>query len=215
VAFFRKAAMIGAIGHEELKTVKQTVTGNLHRVTRMEAPTDLVYKLIVVGDAGVGKTALARRYTEGKFDETYLFTLGVDFFTKIAKVKGHRVKLVVYDTGGQERFDFIRGLYFEGSAGAVIAYDVTNRKSFDRVGHWKKQVEQRCEGIPLILVGCKVDLEERRAVSRQEGEARAKQEKMVFVESSAKADQNVSDVFQKLADMVWDAFEKEAGPGKG
>jgi small GTP-binding protein len=182
----------------------------------MEAPTDLVYKLIVVGDAGVGKTALARRYTEGKFDETYLFTLGVDFFTKVTKVKGHRVKLVVYDTGGQERFDFIRGLYFEGSAGAVIAYDVTNRKSFDRVGHWKKQVEQKCEGIPLMLVGCKVDLGDRRAVSRQEGEARAKQEKMTFVESSAKSDLNVGDVFQKLAETVWDAFEREVRPsGKG
>lgn len=179
----------------------------------MEAPTDLVYKIIVVGDAGVGKTALARRYTEGKFDETYLFTLGVDFFTKVAKVKGHRVKLVVYDTGGQERFDFIRGLYFEGSAGAVIAYDVTNRKSFDRISHWKKQVEQRCEGIPLMLVGCKVDLGERRAVSRQEAESRARLEKMAFFESSAKADLNVGDVFEKLAEMIWDTFENDARSG--
>jgi small GTP-binding protein len=182
----------------------------------MKAPTDLVYKLIVVGDAGVGKTALARRYTEGKFDESYVLTLGVDFFTKAVKVKGHRIKLVIYDTAGQEVFDFVRGLYFEGSAGAVIAYSVTSRKSFNRTEYWKKQVEQRCQGIPLMLVGCKVDLEDRREVSPEEGAARAKQEKMVFVESSAKANLNVGNVFQKLIEKAWDALEKKRRPlGKG
>jgi small GTP-binding protein len=175
----------------------------------MGASAEIVYKLIVVGDAGVGKTALARRYTEGKFDETYVLTLGVDFFTKAVKVKGHKIKLVIYDTAGQEVFDFVRGLYFEGSAGAVIAYSVTSRKSFERIAYWRDQVEQRCKGIPVMLVGCKVDLEDRREVARQEGQARAKQEKMAFVESSAKSDLNVGDVFQKLAEMVWDAFEKK------
>ena len=96
----------------------------------MAASTGFVTKFIVVGDAAVGKTALARRYTEGKFDETYKLTLGVDFFTKSVKVNGQKVKLVIYDTAGQEVFNFIRGLYFEGSAGAVIAYSVTSRQSF-------------------------------------------------------------------------------------
>jgi small GTP-binding protein len=175
----------------------------------MQASTDFVCKLIVVGDAGVGKTALARRYAEGKFDETYVLTLGVDFFTKVVKIGGHKVKLVIYDTAGQEVFDFVRGLYFEGSAGAVIAYSVTSRKSFDRIDYWKKEVQQRCEGIPLMLVGCKVDLEDRREVSREEGAGRAKQEKMIFVESSAKANLNVDNVFQKLSEKAWDGLKNK------
>jgi small GTP-binding protein len=175
----------------------------------MAASTGLVSKLIVVGDAAVGKTALARRYTQGKFDETYVLTLGVDFFTKAVRVNGQKVKLVIYDTAGQEVFNFIRGLYFEGSAGAVIAYSVTSRKSFDRIPYWKKQVQERCGDIPMMLVGCKVDLVDQREVSQKEGIALAKREKMAFVESSAKADLNVGDVFQNLAEMAWDAFEKK------
>jgi small GTP-binding protein len=174
----------------------------------MGASADLVTKLIVVGDAAVGKTALARRYTEGKFDETYRLTLGVDFFTRLVKVNGQKVKLVIYDTAGQEVFNFIRGLYFEGSAGAVIAYSITSRQSFDRVPYWKKQVQERCGDIPLILVGCKVDLESQREVPQKEGLALAKREKLAFVESSAKADLKVGDVFQNLAEMAWDSFER-------
>jgi small GTP-binding protein len=178
----------------------------------MEDSTEVVYKLIVVGDAGVGKTSLARRFCTGQFDESYLFTLGVDFFTKQLKIKNHPVKLVIYDTGGQERFDFIRGLYFEGAAGAVIAYDVTDRKSFERISHWKEQVLQRCEGIPLELVACKVDLSDQRVVKSDEGEAEAKKNGMAFLESSAKTDFQVNDVFQRLAEKIWIKFEKTGQP---
>jgi small GTP-binding protein len=178
----------------------------------MEELAEVVYKVIVVGDAGVGKTSLARRYTTGQFDESYLFTLGVDFFTKQVEIKGNRVKLVLYDTGGQERFDFIRGLYFEGAAGAVIAYDITDQRSFDRIDHWIQQVYQRCEGIPLLLVACKTDLEDQRVVSKKEGEEIAKQMKMVFMESSAKDDIHVSDVFETLAKTILESFEKAGKP---
>lgn len=179
----------------------------------MEELAEVVYKMIVVGDAGVGKTSLARRYTTGQFDESYLFTLGVDFFTKQIKLKNNlNIKLVIYDTGGQERFDFIRGLYFEGAAGAVIAYDISNQRSFDRVGHWQQQVYQRCEGIPLILVACKSDLEDQRVVSAEEGEEIAQKEKMVFVESSSKDGIHVNDVFEKLAQSIYESYEESGKP---
>ena len=178
----------------------------------MEEIAEVVYKIIVVGDAGVGKTSLARRYTTGQFDESYLFTLGVDFFTKQMKIKGHPVKLVCYDTGGQERFDFIRGLYFEGAAGAIIAYDVTDRTSFERVGHWMDQVQQRCEGVPMLMVACKNDLKGERVITIEEGEKLAKKNKMIFLESSSKTDFQVSDVFQKLAEKIWEVFEKQGRP---
>lgn len=170
--------------------------------------TDIVYKIIIVGDAEVGKTALARRFTMDQFDESYLFTLGVDFFTKEIKVKRNPIKLVIYDTAGQEKFDFIRGLYFEGAAGAVIAYDITNRQSFERVGHWVQQVLQHCEGIPVELVATKLDLEDQRTVTTKEGQKRAKQNKMTFIESSAKENTQVTDVFQRLAARIWEKYEK-------
>ncbi len=170
--------------------------------------TDIVYKIIIVGDAEVGKTALARRFTMDQFDESYLFTLGVDFFTKEIKMKGNPIKIVIYDTAGQEKFDFIRGLYFEGAAGAIVAYDVTNRQSFERVGHWIQQVFQYCEGIPVELVATKLDLEDQRAVTTKEGEKRAKQDKMTFIESSSKESIQVNDVFQRLAKRIWKEHEK-------
>ncbi|MFX1474484.1 MAG: Rab family GTPase [Promethearchaeota archaeon] len=172
--------------------------------------TDIVYKIIIVGDAEVGKTALARRFTMDQFDESYLFTLGVDFFAKEIKVKGNRVKIVIYDTAGQEKFDFIRGLYFEGAAGAVVAYDITNRQSFKRVGHWVQQVLQHCKGIPIELVATKLDLEDQRTVTIKEGEKQAKQNKMIFIESSSKENVNVNDVFQRLAEQIWKQYEKMA-----
>ncbi|MFX1299668.1 MAG: Rab family GTPase [Promethearchaeota archaeon] len=179
----------------------------------MEELAEVVYKVIVVGDAGVGKTSLARRYTTGQFDESYLFTLGVDFFTKQITLKDKfNIKLVIYDTGGQERFDFIRGLYFEGAAGAVIAYDITDRQSFDRIDHWIQQVYQRCEGIPLLLVACKTDLEDKRVITKDEGEKRSKAGNMIFLESSAKDDFHVSDVFTSLAEKIWESFEKAGKP---
>ena len=179
----------------------------------MEELAEVVYKVIVVGDAGVGKTSLARRYTTGQFDESYLFTLGVDFFTKQIKLKDDtNIKLVIYDTGGQERFDFIRGLYFEGAAGAIIAYDVTDQQSFDRVDHWIQQVYQRCEGIPLNLVGCKADLKDQRVVTDKAGKSTAKEMKMEFLESSAKDDHNVDDVFESLAKKIFTSYEKSGKP---
>jgi len=179
----------------------------------MEELAEVVYKVIVVGDAGVGKTSLARRYTTGQFDESYLFTLGVDFFTKQIKLKDDtNIKLVIYDTGGQERFDFIRGLYFEGAAGAIIAYDVTDQQSFDRVDHWMQQVYQRCEGIPLLLVGCKTDLKDQRVVEESEAKNAAKHLKMDFIETSAKDDLHVNDVFESLAKKIYSSYEKSGKP---
>lgn len=171
---------------------------------------DIVYKIIVVGDAEVGKTALARRFTIDQFDESYMFTLGVDFFSKVIKVKDSSIKIVIYDTAGQEKFDFIRGLYFEGAAGAVVAYDITNRQSFERVGYWIQQVYQHCKGIPIELVATKLDLEDQRAVTTKEGEKRAKQDKMNFIESSSKESIHVTDIFQRLSERIWEKYEKVA-----
>lgn len=174
----------------------------------MEDLDEIVYKVIVVGDAGVGKTSLARRYCTGQFDQNYVFTLGVDFFAKSLLVKDNSIRLMIYDTAGQERFDFIRGLYFEGAAGAVVAYDVTNKASFERVEYWLKQVQERCMGVPLVLVATKVDLDDERVVPRGDGAALAKKLGMLFLESSSKTNFQVNDVFQLLAEQIWEIYEK-------
>jgi small GTP-binding protein len=174
----------------------------------MEDLDEVVYKVIVVGDASVGKTSLARRYCTGQFDHNYVFTLGVDFFAKSLFVKDTPIRLMIYDTAGQERFDFIRGLYFEGAAGAVIAYDVTNKTSFEKVEYWLKQVQERCKGVPLILVATKVDLDNERVVPKGDGSTLAEKLGMRFLESSSKTNFQVSDVFQLLAEQIWELYEK-------
>ncbi|MHA1796954.1 MAG: Rab family GTPase [Candidatus Helarchaeota archaeon] len=154
---------------------------------------EYVFKIIIVGDPAVGKTALLLRYVEDRFEEEYLSTIGVDFYLKNIVTENTEIKFQIWDTGGQEKFANIRPGYYVGSCGAIIVYDVTNRGSFENLVKWIKEVKEFCPNIPLIMTGNKVDLP--RVVSVDEAKKFAASYNIPIFETSAKDNINVDDLF--------------------
>ncbi|WP_371801899.1 GTP-binding protein [Candidatus Lokiarchaeum ossiferum] len=160
---------------------------------------DYLFKCVAVGDGGCGKTALVVRFSQGFFQENYKLTIGVEFAVKTIHINNHNVKLQIWDTGGQERFQYVRPLYYKGSMGCIILFDLTNRESFDHIPKWMDEVKKESGSIPMLLVGNKKDLVDQRVISRNEAEEVAKDLNMFYVESSAKSGDGVGDVFGILA----------------
>jgi len=153
---------------------------------------DYLFKCVAVGDGGCGKTALVVRFSQGFFQENYKLTIGVEFAVKTIKVttkdgKSYNVKLQIWDTGGQERFQYVRPLYYRGSMGSIVLFDLTNRESYDHIPKWLEEVRSNAGKIPMLLVGNKSDLTESRMVTREESEQLSKDLDMFYVESSAKS----------------------------
>jgi len=165
-----------------------------------------IFKVIVVGDASVGKTSLTLRYTQDYFSENYIVTIGVNFLKKTIQMDNMDIVLDIWDTGGQERFAYIRASYFKGAAGAIICYDITNKKSFDDLPKWLNEVDKYCEAVPMVLVGTKKDLKDQRQVSVEEGKAFAEAYGMKFFETSAKTGENVEELFNTLAKMMVESY---------
>ncbi|MHA1470646.1 MAG: Rab family GTPase, partial [Candidatus Asgardarchaeia archaeon] len=124
-----------------------------------------IFKVIIVGDISVGKTALAVRYVKDYFSETYESTPGINLLRKVIEEKDKTIILDIWDTGGQEKFNYLRSLYYKGASGALVCYDITNRKSFKNVPFWLGEVDKNCGEVPVFLVANKKDLESKRAVN--------------------------------------------------
>lgn len=164
---------------------------------------DYLLKVIVVGDGAVGKTAISVRFTEDKFKDDYKMTIGVDFSIKTMEVANKRIKIQIWDTGGQEQFSYVRPLYYKGSMGGFIVFDVTNRQSFYNVGKWFKEVYDNTGQIPIILVGNKIDLPDIQ-VTKQEAQKMAQQYNTLYFTTSAKSGASVNLVFDTLVKMIMD-----------
>ncbi|MEE9377129.1 MAG: GTP-binding protein [Candidatus Lokiarchaeia archaeon] len=168
---------------------------------------DYLFKSIVVGDGGVGKTALTLRFSKGFFTEDYKMTIGVDFHVKtinIDSIEGPiRAKLQIWDTGGQERFSSIRPMYYRGSLGALLIFDLTNAGSFDHLPQWIEEVRANVKTeIPLLLVGNKSDLVAQRTVSLEEINNFTSKFNLYYMETSAKTGEGVGDCFYILACLM-------------
>ncbi|MHA1349143.1 MAG: Rab family GTPase, partial [Candidatus Odinarchaeia archaeon] len=163
----------------------------------MKSDKRYVFKVIVIGDGFVGKTSLILRFTHNMFNEEYKKTLGTDFAIKNFKVDDSSVKLQIWDLGGQEIFKDLRRVFYPGSKGALIVYDVTDRKSFENVRNWYNDIRSVAKNIPIILVANKIDLP--REVSREEGINLAKSLKVSYIETSAKTNEYVEDAFKQIA----------------
>ena len=162
---------------------------------------DYLFKVIVVGDGAVGKTALTIRFAEGRFQDHYKMTIGVDFAIKMVSIGQKRVKLQIWDTGGQERFSYIRPLYYKGAMGVVYVFDITNRSSYDHLSKWYKEVSDYCGNVPALLVANKCDLPDK-AVTSPEAEQMAASLNGPYYEASAKTGDNVDDLFTSLARIL-------------
>ncbi len=166
---------------------------------------DYLLKLIVVGDGGVGKTAISVRFAEGVFQDDYKMTIGVDFSIKTINVpingEIRRVKLQIWDTGGQEQFSYIRPLYYKGAVGGVVVFDLTDRKSFENLDRWFTEVADNCLSIPLVLVGNKADLFDRK-IDPVEVETITKKLNIDYLESSARSGQSINSIFETLSRTI-------------
>ncbi|XP_041350531.1 ras-related protein Rab-43-like [Gigantopelta aegis] len=162
---------------------------------------DYLFKIVLIGDAGVGKTCVVQRFKSGSYTEKHGSTIGVDFTMKTLNIDGKLVKLQIWDTAGQERFRTITQSYYRSANGVIIAYDITKRSSFDNIPRWLEDVK-RYAGINIVqlIIGTKNDLESLREVSAEEARSYAQQHGMLtHVETSAKENNNVDDAFLSIA----------------
>lgn len=158
------------------------------------------YKLVFLGDQSVGKTSIITRFMYDKFDNTYQATIGIDFLSKTMYLEDRTVRLQLWDTAGQERFRSLIPSYIRDSSVAVIVYDVANRQSFLNIARWVEEVRtERGSDVIIMLVGNKTDLIDKRQVSIEEGDAKAREFGVMFIETSAKAGFNIKALFRKIA----------------
>eukprot|EP01119_Soliformovum_irregulare_P003974 TRINITY_DN149_c0_g1_i1.p1 TRINITY_DN149_c0_g1~~TRINITY_DN149_c0_g1_i1.p1 ORF type:complete len:224 (-),score=42.08 TRINITY_DN149_c0_g1_i1:174-845(-) len=161
------------------------------------------YKLVFLGDQSVGKTSIITRFMYDTFDSTYQATIGIDFLSKTMYLEDRTVRLQLWDTAGQERFRSLIPSYIRDSSVAVVVYDITNRSSFLNTAKWIDDVRtERGTDVVMMLVGNKTDLADKRQVSVEEGEARAKEHEIMFIETSAKAGFNIKALFRKVASAL-------------
>jgi Ras-related protein Rab-6A len=161
------------------------------------------YKLVFLGDQSVGKTSIITRFMYDKFDSTYQATIGIDFLSKTMYLEDRTVRLQLWDTAGQERFRSLIPSYIRDSSVAVVVYDVTSQASFANTERWIKDVRtERDSDVIMVLVGNKTDLSEKRQVSTEEGEAKAKELGVMFIETSAKGGVNIKALFRKIASSL-------------
>jgi small GTP-binding protein len=170
---------------------------------------DYMFKLLIVGESGVGKTCMLLRFADNLFEENFLSTIGVDFKVKEITVNNQKVKLQIWDSAGQERFRNITSSYYRNCSGIIIVYDVTSEDSFIRVTDWIQEVRRYVPTVPLIVVGNKCDLEDKRAVPTARGEELGQKEGLIFLETSAKTNTNIETAFEEVSKkLIEDASNK-------
>jgi len=181
----------------------------MHYLLNKMTSYDYTYKLLMLGDASVGKTSLTLRYISGYFMEDLKLTIGVDFYSKTIEFNGKNVKMQIWDFGGEERFRFLLSQYCKGANGAFFLYDITNQVSLDHLPDWTQIIRENAGDIPIMLIGSKLDLDEFRAVPRDDGILAAKKYNLAsFVELSSKTGENVEKAFHVMTDILYEKFSK-------
>jgi small GTP-binding protein len=164
---------------------------------------DAIFKVVIFGDAGCGKTTLRKRFMTNQFISSTQLTIGVDFETKLLEIDGKEVKLLIWDFGGEERFRFMFPSYINGAMGGILMYDITNSSSFSHTIDWLTIIRQAKQRFPIILLGAKIDLSDFREVSYREGYELAKSMGLNdFNECSSKTGENVQESFINLARLM-------------
>ncbi|MHA1985797.1 MAG: Rab family GTPase [Promethearchaeota archaeon] len=169
---------------------------------------DATYKVVIFGDAGCGKTTLTQRFLTNLFKSDTKMTIGVDFEVKSLEINGKKVKLQIWDFGGEERFRFLLPTYVRGANGALFMYDVTNYSSLAHIDDWllvvNKEIKSEQEAFPIIVVGGKADLIDDREVTGDEGINIAKSRGGIegFIECSSKTGENVEETFHALTSIM-------------
>ena len=157
------------------------------------------YKIILVGDSGVGKTSILKKFINNEFNEDIKCTINIDFFSKSIKIdKNLYTNLKIYDTAGQEKYRALIKQYYQGTDGIILVFDLTNENSFNKLKSWINEVSDNTEKAQIILVGNKADLIERK-IDEETAENFAKQRDIKYIETSAKEGTNILLLFEELA----------------
>lgn len=161
---------------------------------------DYLFKLLLIGDSGVGKSCLLLRFADDTYTESYISTIGVDFKIRTIELDGKTIKLQIWDTAGQERFRTITSSYYRGAHGIIVVYDVTDQESYNNVKQWLQEIERyACENVNKLLVGNKSDLTTKKVVDYTTAKEFADSLGIPFLETSAKNATNVEQAFLTMA----------------
>ncbi|KAL3898841.1 MAG: hypothetical protein SGCHY_002467 [Lobulomycetales sp.] len=184
----------------------------------MNPEYDYLFKLLLIGDSGVGKSCLLLRFADDTYTESYISTIGVDFKIRTIELEGKTVKLQIWDTAGQERFRTITSSYYRGAHGIIVVYDVTDQETFNNVKQWLQEIDRYAnEGVNKLLVGNKSDLTGKKVVDYNAAKEFADSLTIPFLETSAKNATNVEQAFLTMAKQIKDrmgANTANTGPAK-
>mmetsp|Transcript_2058 Transcript_2058/g.3631 ORF Transcript_2058/g.3631 Transcript_2058/m.3631 type:complete len:201 (-) Transcript_2058:177-779(-) len=182
-----------------------------------EFPYEYIFKYIIIGDMGVGKSCLLRQFTESKFVSDSPHTIGVEFGTRIIELGSKKIKLQIWDTAGQERFRAVTKNYYRGAAGALLVYDITRRETFNHLTSWLSDARTMTNPSTIImLIGNKSDLDFQRDISYEEASKFAEENGLIFIETSAKTKVGVQQAFEEIVQKILDSKTiepKAAKPG--
>ncbi|XP_030365682.1 ras-related protein Rab-8A isoform X1 [Strigops habroptila] len=171
---------------------------------------DYLFKLLLIGDSGVGKTCALFRFSEDAFNATFISTIGIDFKIRTIELDGKKIKLQIWDTAGQERFRTITTAYYRGAMGIMLVYDITNEKSFENIRNWVRNIKEHASpDVEKMILGNKCDANDKRQVSREQGEKLAASFGIKFMETSAKANINIENAFFTLARDIKAKMDKK------
>ena len=164
---------------------------------------DYLFKLLLIGDSGVGKSCLLLRFADDTYTDSFISTIGVDFKIRTIELEGKVIKLQIWDIAGQERFRTITSSYYRGAHGIIMVYDVTEPESFKNISGWLNEITRHAsEGVNRLLVGNKADMEDAKKVTFEEGNTYANQLGIKFLETSAKSSHNVEQAFVTMASEI-------------
>jgi len=164
---------------------------------------DYVFKLVLIGDSGVGKSCLLLRFADDTYTESHISTIGVDFKIRTIQLDGKTIKLQIWDTAGQERFRTITSSYYRGAHGIIVVYDTTDSETFEHVKTWLHEIDRYAsENVNKLLVGNKSDLTSKRQVETESAKEFADSVTIPFLETSAKNATNVEDAFMTMAGEI-------------
>uniref|UniRef100_A0A2P2LHS1 Ras-related protein RABA2a n=1 Tax=Rhizophora mucronata TaxID=61149 RepID=A0A2P2LHS1_RHIMU len=178
---------------------------------RADEEYDYLFKVVLIGDSGVGKSNLLSRFTRNEFCLESKSTIGVEFATRTLQVEGRTVKAQIWDTAGQERYRAITSAYYRGALGALLVYDVTKPTTFENVSRWLKELRDHADSnIVIMLIGNKTDLKHLRAVATEDAQGYAEKEGLSFIETSALEATNVEKAFQTILSEIYRIISKKS-----
>eukprot|EP00455_Lapot_gusevi_P010327 TRINITY_DN1465_c0_g2_i6.p1 TRINITY_DN1465_c0_g2~~TRINITY_DN1465_c0_g2_i6.p1 ORF type:complete len:229 (+),score=27.90 TRINITY_DN1465_c0_g2_i6:105-791(+) len=170
---------------------------------------DFLFKIVLIGDSGVGKSNLLSRFTRNEFNLESKSTIGVEFATRSIKIETKVIKAQIWDTAGQERYRAITSAYYRGAVGALLVYDISRRITFDNVTRWLKELRDHADqNIVIMLVGNKRDLRHMRQVQTEEAKTFCEKHSLFFIETSALVGNNVETAFQNILTEIHHLISK-------